>query len=93
MEERCILRNYSDGTTKGFYLDLTNVLSIDNDSSVRRLVKAEEKSEDGGFSTPAWSDNSYFFTGGNGEGYVSEDGSIWMVTEGDVFEADFSSGE
>lgn len=70
-----------------------DVLVVDEDAAGGGGVETVEETDDGGFAAAGGTDECYFLAGGDGEGEVLKDGSVGVVREVDVFEANSTSGE
>lgn len=47
VEERCILRDNTDSLTQRFEGDVTDILSINKNTTRLRIIETEEETEDG----------------------------------------------
>jgi hypothetical protein len=91
MEERRVLGDDTDRSSQTIQLHVFDPLAVDRYRPRRRLVEPIEQTEDGGFAGTGRADDGDFLAGGYGEGKVAEDGTIGMVTEGNVLEANRSA--
>lgn len=91
VEERRILRYGADGFSQRGNLNIANVLTIDEDTTRPWIVKAEEKTENCRLATAGGTNDGDFLTGRDGEGEVVEDGSIGMIAEANILEAQLAT--
>lgn len=93
MEQWGILRYHADCFSYRIELGEVDVLVIDEDSTRGRAVEAVKETYDGGFSTARGSDESYFLAGRNGEGKITEDGSIGVIGKVNVIKPNRTTSE
>jgi hypothetical protein len=88
VEQWCVLWDDSNRFPHTFEGEIVNRLPINEDSARAWCVESIEESEDSGLSTSRRTDYGHFLSGGDGEGDVFEDETVWMISEVDLVKSD-----